>query len=276
MLSAYYSFDNIFVYNRTQTSNEFVYDIVDTNYIKKRGFFAAFGETIDKNGLFNVTYRLEKHEYGLLAQEDSNRSQDNMLSLLGFTLKYDSEDLPHFAKTGSILDFSLETNIFAINEYTKFTKIIAYLKTNFNFNTHHTLSPSLFFGAGDNTLPYPEYFAFGGQNNFYGFRNNQEMGRQMFRFSLEYKYELPEFLSVLSLKSMFSARYDLGSVWELPTQIKLSTLTHGLGCSYAVATPIGPAVFSVGRALELVSENNIFRNIRWGDFLMYFNLGVRL
>jgi outer membrane protein assembly factor BamA len=182
---------------------------VDTNFVKKRGVFVAFGNTIERHGLFNVTYRLESQSHGASLPFND---EESLVSLLGFALKYDTEDSPFFPTTGSILDFSLETNIFAINEYTKFTKIIAYLKTNFSVSNHHTISPSLFFGAGSNNLPYPENFSFGGQNNFWGFRENQEMGRQMFRLSLEYKYELPQYLSVLSMRSFLSARYDFGSV----------------------------------------------------------------
>jgi len=177
--------------------------------MKKRGLFIAFGYSIDRHGLLNVTYRLENQSFGI--GEKINNQENFLVSLLGFTLKYDTEDA-FFSKAGSVLDFSIETNIFAINDYTKFTKISTFLKTNFTINNNHTLSPSIFLGVGDNSLPYPEYFSFGGQNNFYGFRDDQEMGRQMFRLSLEYRYELPSVLSALNMKSYLSTRYDYGSV----------------------------------------------------------------
>jgi len=164
------------------------------------------GNTIEKNGLFNITYRLENQ-----STKDMS-SFDNNVSLMGIVLKFDNEDSHFFPKTGSILDLSLETNILSINEYTKFSKIVAFFKTNFNFKNFHTISPSLFLGAADNTLPYPEKFSFGGYNNFCGFRENQEIGRQMFRLSVEYKYELPFYISALSMKSILFFRYDLGSI----------------------------------------------------------------
>jgi hypothetical protein len=48
----------------------------------------------------------------------------------------------------------------------------------------------------------------------------------------------------------------------LPEQIKFSTLLHGIGISYSISTPVGPAVFSYGRAFDFVSENNVFKNFR--------------
>jgi NTE family protein len=274
-LNIYYDWKDILVYSKHQTNTTFNYEIVDTNFVKRQGLQMAIGSTIDKNGLINVTYRLEGQTYGQSATE-KNRDKNQIISLFGITLKYDTEDAPFFPKTGGIIDVTLETNLFSIDEYTKFSKIIAFMKTNFNYKKH-TLSPSLFFGIGDKTLPYPENFTLGGRHNFFGMRENQEVGKQMFRLSLNYKYELPTYLSVLSMDSYISARYDLGAVWEIPEQIKLATLKHGLGISYSILTPIGPVHFSIGKAFNFVQgNNNKLKYIKFGEYLLYFNLGVRL
>jgi len=40
---------------------------------------------------------------------------------------------------------------------------------------------------------------------------------------------------------------------------------HGIGGAYAIATPIGPAIFSIGRAFDtfdFVSGNKYIKNVR--------------
>ena len=270
----YYNWNDIFVYKKHQVSRSFNYEIIDTNYTKKRGLQVAFGSMIGRDGLINVTYRLENQAFGRLIDVEKN-DKDNNVSLFGIALKYDTEDMPFFARSGCVLDVSLETNLFSINEYTKFSKIITFIKYNIS-NGKHTLSPSLFFGIGDRTLPYPEMFSLGGQNNFFGMREKQELGRQMFRLSVDYRYNLPSYLSILSKRSFVSLRYDFGSIWELPEDIKLSTLRHGVGVSYSVSTAIGPFSISLGRAFNFIQDNDALKYIRWGNYMLYFNLGVRI
>ena len=270
----YYDWKDIFVYNKIIEEHKFNYELVDTNYIKRRGIQIAFGSTIEKSGLFNVTYRLENQAFGRRVNADEN-TKNNNVSLFGLALKYDTEEIPFFAKNGEVIDVSLETNLFSISEYTKFTKIMLFLKTNISYD-NHTFSPSMFFGIGDRTLPYPEYFSLGGEDIFFGMRDEQELGRQMFKISLDYRYSLPSYLSILPMRSYLSMRYDLGAVWELPEEIKLSGLRHGIGISYSMLTAIGPASFSIGRSFNFVQENDILKYIRFGSYMVYFNLGVRM
>ena len=271
-ISAYYNWHNLYIYEKSIEERNFSYEIVDTNYIKRRGFLFGIGSRIENNGIINLTYRLENQLFK--GTEDRN----NNVSLFGISLKYDTEEHPFFATSGGVIDISLETNLFSINDYTKFTKIKAFLKTNITNNSamKHTLSPSLYFGIGDRTLPYPEYFSLGGQDNFFGFKEHQERGRQMFRFSIDYKYKLPNYLSILGFDSYWGTRYDLGDIWELPEQIKISTLKQGFGISYSLLTAIGPASFSVGRAFNFIKENDILKYIRFGPYTVYFNLGVKI
>jgi NTE family protein len=139
----YYDWKDILVYEKHQIEHTFNYEILDTNFIKKRGFQIGFGASIERNGLVNVTYRLENQAFGRLIDAPTNNKNNNV-SLFGLALKYDTEEAPFFPKEGSVIDASVETNLFSITEYTKFSKILAFMKTNFS-SGDHTLSPSLFF-----------------------------------------------------------------------------------------------------------------------------------
>ena len=280
IFSAYYQWKDINIYDWITTPNSIKSEIIDTNYIRRRGVRAAFAGNIENNGLLGVEYRFENQTYGFVENNDGavnreNISNDDFVSLVGFSFYYDSENSPFFATDGQIINILLETNLFSTNLYSQFSKLSVFMKTNLNFGKHN-LAPSLFFGGADRTLPYPEFFSLGGQDNFFGMREYEEVGRQIFRTSFDYRYELPSYLSVLNMKSFASLRYDFGSVWEMPEQIKLSTLKHGIGSSISLDTPIGPAVFSIGRSFSFLRMNRETLHIQWSDFLVYFRLGMKL
>ncbi|MDR0926972.1 MAG: patatin-like phospholipase family protein [Ignavibacteria bacterium] len=280
-ISGYWDWKDINMYQQINNGNTYKSEIIDTNFIKRLGFKASVGTPIENKGLLKAEYRFEKQNYGLLrASKDNDNSMlyENWVSLFGIFMQYDNRNTPFFTTSGSVIDVSLVTHLFGDSKYSQFSKLQAYLATNFNFgsNQKHNIRPSIFFGAGDNTLPFSEQFFLGGQQEFFGMRENENIGRQVFRLSLQYRYKLPKYLSILSFNSFASVRYDLGNVWENPEQIKFATLKHGVGISYFIDTPIGPAAFSIGRAFNFVSENSAFKYIRFGDYLLYFSLGMNL
>ena len=271
-LSTYYELKSINIFSISTTPTKFHHKIVDSTYIKKYGLKISLGSQIERKGLLTAGYRLEKQIYSFL-QDDEKYIGDDYVSLLGFYFQYDSENLPYFATKGGRINALLETNLFSTNPYSQFSKMQVYFSYNINFS-RFTVIPSLAFGAGDRVLPYPEFYFIGGQENFFGMRENQGFGRQMFKTSLEQRYKLPDIFSILLFDTYFSIRYDLGSVWEMPEEIRISTLLHGIGTSISLNTPIGPVSFSIGKAFNFVQSDNI-KTIRWGETLLYFSLGIK-
>jgi predicted acylesterase/phospholipase RssA len=276
-LAGYYSYRDINVYSSDFASNSFWTTIVDTNFIERLGAKLSFGTSIEQLGLLEISYRLERQKYSILSSTagESDTKNGDIVSLFGVELHYDSENESYFPTSGAILDIAIETNLFSVSKYSQFSKLSANMKTNINFGKFN-VAPSLFFGAGDLTMPYPEYFSLGGQDNFFGMRENELMGRQVLRVSLEGRYKLPSYWSIFAMDSYAMLRYDLGSVWENPGQIKFSTLRHGIGMTYAVKLPVGRAKFSIGRAFYFVQENEKLKYMRFGDYVLYFSLGVDL
>jgi NTE family protein len=149
--------------------------------------------------------------------------------------------------------------------------------TNFNFDYKgyftldgvQTLSPRVMMGFADNTLPFSELYSLGGQNSFFGMRDNEFMGRQIFLTSLEYRYQIP---FKIFFDTYFKLRYDLGSAWTNPQEISFTDLRHGIGTALSFDTPIGPADFSVGKSFLFVKklpENPL----SFGDTFFYFSIG---
>lgn len=149
--------------------------------------------------------------------------------------------------------------------------------TNFNFDyksyftigNSHTISPRFMIGLGDKTMPLGEQYAIGGQSSFFGMRDYQFRGTQIFLTSLEYRYLLP---FKIFFDTYFKARYDLGSIWPAPEAIRLKDLRHGIGVSLSFDTPIGPAEFSVGKSFLFVKDLP-GNPISWGDTNFYFSIG---
>ena len=124
-------------------------------------------------------------------------------------------------------------------------------------------------GFADKTLPLSEQYSIGGQNSFFGMRENEFRGRQVFIASLEYRYKLPV---KIFFETYFKLRYDLGSAWDEQEQIRFKDLRHGLGATLSFDTPIGPADFSIGRSF-LFRKNLPGNPISTGEVFFYFSIG---
>ena len=133
-----------------------------------------------------------------------------------------------------------------------------------------TVTPSFFLGAADQTLPGAELFSLGGQEMFFGMRQDEERGRQKIVGNLEGRVRSP--LDII-FPTYLSIRYDIGAIWEVPEQIRISDLQHGIGGTIGFDTPVGPARFSLGRRFKFISDP---ATSVWGALLGYFDIGVRL
>jgi NTE family protein len=132
-----------------------------------------------------------------------------------------------------------------------------------------TFSPRIMLGFADNTLPLSEEYTFGGQSSFFGMRDNEFMGRQIFLASLEYRYQIPV---KIFFNIYFKLRYDLGDAWPAPEAIHFADLRHGIGTSLSFDTPLGPADFSIGKSFLFVK--NLPNNpLSFGATSFYFSIG---
>ncbi|MDZ7764533.1 MAG: hypothetical protein U5K00_08915 [Melioribacteraceae bacterium] len=77
------------------------------------------------------------------------------------------------------------------------------------------------FGFADRTLPLSQQFSFGGQTSFFGYRDYEFRGRQIFISSLAYRVKLP---FKIFFDTYLKARYDLGSIWAQKEEIKFKNL----------------------------------------------------
>ncbi|MBI5730297.1 MAG: BamA/TamA family outer membrane protein [Ignavibacteriales bacterium] len=192
------------------------------------------------------------------------------ISSLRFSLSIDSQNDYPFPTEGFLVKGVYETAQTALGGDIGYTKFSFDYKNYFSLNSKtNTWGIRAMIGYADKTLPLTEEFSLGGQNSFFGLRNYEFRGRQIFLASLEHRYKLP-------IKLFFDAyvrvRYDLGSIWGEREQIRFKDLRHGIGASLSFNTPIGPADFSAGKSFYF--KNTLSNNaIVWGPTFFYFTIG---
>ena len=238
-------------------------NLVEENY----GSMFSIGRQVETTGILSVNFRFEKQR--LYHIDSLNKPNFSTINTVMFKGDFDTNDERAFPHEGNRIILSLETNLFNIKGGEAFSKLQFYYQLFQSFGDH-TLIPKLHFGAADKTLPAAEFFSLGGEDSFYGLREDESRGRQIFTGSLEYRYKLP-------LKLVFdtycSIRYDLGTTWIMPESIKFSSLQHGVGTRISWDTPLGPAAISLGRAFVLLKDPAA---IDWGQPIFYFSIGMKM
>ena len=241
----------------------------------RNGGSASFGAQLERLGSVSVEGRLERHNvyniynqaFGINDQPFTN--QEYNFSSIRFGTNIDTQDKSPYPTDGVVINFSYESALI------KFVNAVGFTKMFFSYDKYqtvvknHTLHPRLMIGVADETLPISEQFSLGGQQNFFGFREDNARGKQLLVASLEYQYKLP--FSIL-FDTYFKARYDVGAVWAKTEEIRLEDFKHGIGITLGLDTPIGPADFSLGRSFYIRNDLS-HRPVSFGPFVLYFSIG---
>ncbi len=269
-ITLYYDWKKNNIFQKNRVENKYITEVITQHVFQKYGLQIGLGMPIERRGYLGAFYKLEKQE---LVKEDKNRDLSTV-STLKFNFNYNNENDNFFATAGGKFDISLETGFLMPESTENFTKIEASIKYGWSYRDFY-ISPSFLFLVADKTMHNFDFFSLGGQDSFFGMRENEERGRQLFKTSLEFRQKMPKFISLFSFPTYLAMRYDLGSVWEVPEDIKFSGLKHGLGFSIMLDTPIGSANFSAGKMFNFAVSNDIYKVIS-GDILLYFSIGMKL
>jgi NTE family protein len=230
------------------------------------GLSALVGMQLERQGRLYVQLRYEKQRFYKMSDVIPDFYT---VSTVKFGTVFDNRKSLDFPTDGRVIDVSLETNLLPVTEAVAFSKALFSYSSNSSI-LDHTLNTTLTFGVADVTVPYPEFYSLGGEDSFFGMFEDEERGRQLFRGSVGYRYLLP---FQIFFDTYFSVRYDFGSTWLIPEDIKFNTFKHGIGSTVALDSPLGPLKLSVGRSFFFrKSPDRVF----WGDTHVYFSLGMRV
>ncbi|MAT40056.1 MAG: hypothetical protein CL946_10685 [Ectothiorhodospiraceae bacterium] len=248
--------------------NQFDRDVRDTYDRTVYGAKSSVGYYIERFGLVTggIRYEQQRVEFD---DEERARERHRLVAIsVGTTI--DTQDKQPYPSEGVYMEAqytSAQTSLGSEVAFSKFS--FQYDLFVSGIDDRLTFHPRVLFGSGDNTMPMAEEFRLGGMRTFYGARENEYTGRQMFLGSFEIRYLLPvQFL----FESYASVRYDLGRTWETPESIKFEALRHGVGFALGLDTPIGPADFAIGKSFYF--QDNIDFPIVLGSTYLYFSIGV--
>lgn len=268
-INAYYSFRDISVYENTPTNDDFTFSREEIGKYRQLfyGLSLGVGTQVGRFGnlIFEGKYQFD--EIRNIKNEIVSSYKTKIVSLK-ISTTIDTQDKYPFPEDGVFFTGYYETAQSVLGGELGFSRIGFEYHNYFSVFKNHVVSPKIEFGFGDKTLPLSQQFSLGGQESFFGMREFDYRGRQIFLGSLMYRYKLP---IAIFFDTYFKIRYDLGSVWSEQEQIRFKDLRHGIGSSLAFDTPIGPAEFAVGRSFLL--KKDPIGKISWGDVLFYFSIG---
>jgi len=267
---ALYEFNDVNVYKDDSVTTYNSFSRSKTGEYRQIFYGGSFGvgAQVEKSGNFLVEARYQRDEIKNKFDYTGPTYKIDVSSLR-FSLLIDSQNDYPYPTVGFLVKSYYETAQTALGGDIGYTKFYFDYKNIITYRSINTLSLRAVLGFADKTLPLSEQFSLGGQNSFFGLRENEYRGRQIFLTSLEYRYKLP---FQIFFDSYLRARYDLGSIWAEREQIRLKDLRHGIGATLSIKTPIGPADFSVGKSFYI--KNSLRDNtIVWGSTYFYFTIG---
>lgn len=235
--------------------------------VEDYGFNVATGTTLDKFGKVNFGFQLEKQR-----DYDLGKTPKDFKTVTTFFIRtlIDSKNKSNFATQGTLVDLKFESNLLTLENDVNFSKLEFLLDAYLSPAKVFTINPFVMFGLGDKTTPKAEFWGLGGQDMFYGMREYEQIGRQIFVSSLEFRYKLP---FELFFDTYASFRYDIGGIWREPEQIKFANLRQGIGANLSFDTPVGPAKFSLGNSFYFLKNPD---RVIFGPLIGYFSIGINI
>jgi len=234
----------------------------------RNGGSLSFGSHFERFGDVSAELRAERQRIGALSGRGYSPEAYNFVSLR-FVSVADTKNKFLFPTTGIFLSLSYETASRRLGSEVGFVKFAATYESYSTFFQRHTLRPRIELGFADQTLPLSEQFFLGGLNSFYGLREDDARGRQLFQASLEYRYWLP---FRLIFDSYLRVRYDLGMISAVTEEIKFSRFRHGIGVELSLDTPLGEVSAGFGKSYYF--RHDLPKSpVTTGPLLFYFTVG---
>jgi NTE family protein len=272
-LSGYYKFSDINVYRDVPSSTDKTFSREKIGEYRQifYGASLSLGTQIEKFGnlIFKGTYQFDELKN---IEGGAGQPYKTKIVSLGINTTVDNLDRYPYPLNGLFLYGLYETAQTFLGGDQSYIRLGLDSKYFIQLGKRSTVVPRLKIGFGDETMPLSEQFLLGGMDSFFGMRENEFRGRQIFLTSLMYRIKLP---FEIFFDTYLKFRYDLGSTWEVKSQIRFKDLRHGIGGVMSFDTPIGPADFAIGRSF-LLRKDLPEDPIIWGDVLFYFSIGYRV
>ena len=235
------------------------------------GVSLSFGSLLERLG--NATAELILQNVRLVSIENAQSLEEQYkLGLIRLGTIVDTKNSYPFPTAGIGLKLSYEFSLESLGSNIGYNLLQVMYETYSSWGRYVTFHPRFTMGIADQTVPLAQQFRLGGRDLMYGLREDDRRGRQLLLVNMEVQFLLPV---RLLFDTYARARYDLGTISAVPEEIKFSSLLHGVGLELALDTPIGPAVFGVGKGFYF--NSTLPGNpVQQGPFLVYLMIGYQL
>ncbi len=226
--------------------------------IIRRGGRFVIGQQIERLGLISAELRIENID--VFSGIPGFHFKDGYeLRSLAVRSVVDKRDRLPFPNKGIYNRWYWETgNQSILGGTVKFTKIFIGIEGYFPLLKQFNYHPYLYAGSADLTLPFSEFFFFGGQKDFPGLFEREKFGRQFIHTGVEIRYRIP---LLHPMETYLISHYAVGASWLRPDdRIRRSDFLHSISFSFAVNSLLGPIQFTYARVIHHRS-------------LFYFSLG---
>lgn len=269
----YFKSRDVLTYGDSPTLTAESWDrLEDGKYRENRiGGSLTFGSHFERFGDLTAELRAERQKIDPIAGLGA-ASEDHHLVSIKLQTIFDTQNKFSFPTSGTYVLLSYEAAQKGLGSTFGFGKIGLTYQSYLTFLRSHTVRPRVTFGFADETLPTGEQFSFGGFGSFYGLREDDSRGRQLFLVNAEYRYSLP--FKVI-FETFLSVRYDLGMISEVPQELKFNRFKHGVGVEIALDTPLGIVSVGAGKSFHL-RQDLPNSPVSTGPLLFYFSFGPPL
>ena len=227
-----------FYYNERR---DFYYEDLERmgNYLTiRRGAKFMIGQQIGRLGIISLQLRSENID---IFDDNDRFPFSDHYRLRSFTVRseVDKRDRLPFPQRGIYNRWFWETgNQQVLGGNIAFVRIFLGLEGYYQFLRYFNYHPYIYTGSSDITLPFSEFFTFGGQNNFPGLHEREVFGRQFVMTGLELRYQIKWDLPI---EAYFISGYSTGAAWGRPDEkIETEDFLHSLILSFALNSIIGP------------------------------------
>ncbi len=218
--------------------------LADYQTIRRGGIF-QLGQQIDRLGLISAEIKMESIN---LMSGDSLFPFQEDIRLRSFVLRsvVDKRDKLPFPDRGIYNRWYWEVgNQGQPGSSVRFTKLFLGLEGYYPLFPWLNYHPFIYAGSADLTLPFTEYFFFGGDQNFPGLHERERFGRQILNTGVELRARVN---LRLPFETFLLTRYNVGAAWLRPDdKIQGSDFLHALSGSFALNTLIGPVILTWSR-----------------------------
>jgi NTE family protein len=268
--NTFYRTYNTYIYENEPVTEENHWDRVQVGEYEdiRYGASVGIGSQLERLGNATAEFTVQNVRLKNIENAASLEERYRLVTVRAGTV-VDSKDNYPFANSGIGLSMYYEFASEGLGSEVGYNALSVMWESYATWGSRHTFHPKVTLGFADRTTPLSQQFRLGGRETFYGLREDDQRGRELLLLNLEYRLLLP---FKLLFDTYWRVRYDLGSISEVPEEIKFSTLRHGIGTELVFRTPIGPASIGVGKSFYL-SKDLPQNPIQQGPFLFYFALG---